>query len=296
VRQRLLNLATEKRQDFGFVLTKYALERLLYRLSQSRHSESFVLKGALLFDLWTSQPFRPTRDADFLERGDPSLERFATIFAEIATQEVEPDGLSLLPASVRVEKIKDDEEYEGVRVRLEARLGNAKIPLQVDIGFGDVVTPAPLEVRYPTLLEFPAPILRAYPRETVVAEKFEALVKLGMANSRMKDFYDLWELSQQFNFDGSALSAAIKATFDRRRTDIPSSTPLALTEEFSESPAKQTQWSAFLRKSGLKGARSLREIAVHLESFLLSPARAALHDEHFKRFWKHGGPWSETKA
>jgi hypothetical protein len=192
VRQRLLNLAHQTKQDFGLLLMKYALERLLYRLSVSPHRDIFVLKGALLFDLWTHQPYRPTRDLDLLGCGDSSLERYRKLFSEICTQTVEDDGVSFFADTVTAERIRDDEDYEGVRLVLQARLGAARISLQIDIGFGDVITPSPVEVEYPTLLDFPAPKLRAYPKETVVAEKFEAMVKLGIANSRMKDFYDLF--------------------------------------------------------------------------------------------------------
>jgi predicted nucleotidyltransferase component of viral defense system len=292
VRQRLLNLANRTKQDFGLILTKYALERLLYRLSLSKHRDTFVLKGALLFELWTSQPYRPTRDLDLLGQGDSSIEKHRRIFSELCYQEVEDDGLILLAKTIRVERIRDEEEYEGIRVLLEARLGNAKIPLQIDVGFGDIVTPAPVEVAYPTLLNFPAPRLRAYPRESVVAEKFEAMVKLGIANSRMKYFYDLYALSREFEFDGLTLSASIAATFKRRRTPLPSSAPLALTPEFYEASTKQIQWAAFLRKSGLKSADSLSQVATHLKSFFLPAVEAIRRGEVFGSVWRPGGPWS----
>jgi predicted nucleotidyltransferase component of viral defense system len=202
VRQRLLNLAGQTNQDFGLLLTKYALERLLYRLSVSNHRDDFVLKGALLFQLWTSEPCRPTRDLDLLGQGDGSTERYRTIFTKLCSQEVEDDGLTFLSDTIRVEKIRDEEDYEGVRVLLTAHLANARIPLQIDVGFGDVISPGPVELEYPTLLPFPAPKLRAYSKESVVAEKFEAMVKLGMANSRMKDFYDLWVMARRFEFRG----------------------------------------------------------------------------------------------
>lgn len=285
-------MANETKQDFGLILTKYALERLLYRLGTSPHSNAFVLKGALLFELWTSQQYRPTRDLDLLGYGDSSLERYQAIFTEICGQEVEADGLVFLPDTIRVDRIRDDEEYEGVRVLLQSRLGNARIPLQIDVGFGDVVTPAPVEVVYPTMLDLPAPRLKAYPRETVVAEKFEAMVKLGMANSRMKDFYDVWTLSKQFEFEGPILSRAIQATFERRGTALPSSVPLALTSEFYDLPAKQIQWTAFLRKSGLKSTESLHGVATYLKSFLAPPVEALQRRAVFGNIWHNGGPWS----
>ena len=202
IRQKLLNLARERNQDFGLILTKYALERILFRVSKSKFRDVFVLKGALLFELWTHQQYRPTRDADFLAKGDNSPERFVQIFREISTVEVEDDGLRFDPKTVKAERIKEDADYEGVRVTFTAVLDKARIPIQIDVGFGDVVTPGPIDTQYPTLLELPAPRLLAYPRETVVSEKLEAIVKLGIANSRMKDFHDLHSLSVTFEFDG----------------------------------------------------------------------------------------------
>jgi predicted nucleotidyltransferase component of viral defense system len=292
VRQRLLNRSRQTNQDFGLILTKYALERLLYRLSISPHRDNFVLKGALLFDLWADKPRRPTRDLDLLGRGESSLERYRTLFVEICTQSVEDDGLNFLADTVSAERIRDDENYEGVRVLIQARLGVARISLQIDIGFGDVITPAPVDVQYPSMLNFPAPKLRAYPRETVVAEKFEAMVKLGMANSRMKDFYDLWELSRRFDFQGRTLKAAIQATFNRRQTEFPSTMPLCLTPEFYDAPQKQTQWNAFLGKSGLSGAGSLAETVQFLRTFLLPVIHSVRKDEPFEQGWTANGPWS----
>ena len=260
VRQRLLNLAHENRQDFGMLLTKYALERFLYRLSVSQHRDSFVLKGALLLQVWTSEVYRPTRDLDLLGQATAPAKGYRKIFADMCGHKVEDDGLLFLLDTIRVEKIRDEEAYEGVRVLLEARLANARIPLQIDVGFGDVITPEPVEIDYPTMLAFPKAKMRAYPKETVVAEKFEALVKLGMANSRMKDFYDLWVMAGRFEFAGSVFAEALSATFARRKTVLPASRPLAFTPEFSLSPAKQTHWRAFLRKSGLEADASLEDV------------------------------------
>ncbi len=200
IRQKLLNLARDRNDDFGLILTKYGLERILFRLSKSKYREVFVLKGALLFELWTAQRYRPTRDADFLANGDNSPERFVRIFQDISTVEVENDGLHFDPKTVKAERIKEDAEYEGVRVTFTAFLERAQIPIQIDIGFGDAVTPGPVEMEYPTLLEPPGPRLLAYPRETVISEKLEAMVKLGIANSRRKDFHDLHSLATTFEF------------------------------------------------------------------------------------------------
>ncbi len=182
---------------------------------------------------------------------------YQKVFSKVCSQDVEDDGLSFPSETIRVERIRDEESYEAVRVRLEARLGNARIPLQIDVGFGDAIVPSPEELEFPTLLKFPAPRLNAYPKESVVAEKFEAMVKLGMANSRMKDFYDIWVLAQRFEFESAALAAAIQATFETRRTPLPSSLPLAFSAEFHQSPNKQTQWKAFLRKRDLNAHSSL---------------------------------------
>jgi hypothetical protein len=179
VRQKLLNLARERNEDFQLLLTKYGLERVLFRLSTSKHRDTFILKGALLFELWTHERYRPTRDADFLAIGDNSPERFAAIFREICTAEIPGDGIRFDPASVRAERIKEDADYEGVRVTFTGTLDKAQIPIQIDVGFGDTVTPDPVRTEYPTLLGFPHPHLLAYPRETVVSEKLEAMVKLS---------------------------------------------------------------------------------------------------------------------
>jgi predicted nucleotidyltransferase component of viral defense system len=294
VRQRLLNLANEKRQDFGMLLTNYALERFLYRLSVSRHRDSFVLKGALLLQLWTSEVYRPTRDLDLLGQVTGPAKGYRRVFAEVCRQKVEDDGVIFLADTIRIEKIRDEEAYEGIRVLLEARLANARIPLQIDVGFGDVITPAPVEVEYSTLLAFPAAKMRAYPKESVVAEKFEALIKLGMANSRMKDFYDLWVMSERFEFRSPVLAEALAATFERRRTALPASRPLALTPEFSASRAKQTQWGAFLRKSGLEADASLQDVANALGEFLMPIVEGILRKRTIPRLWRTGGPWNAS--
>jgi predicted nucleotidyltransferase component of viral defense system len=294
VRQRLLNLATERKEDFGLVLTRYGLERFLYRLSMSPHRDAFVLKGALLLQLWTAETYRPTRDLDLLGRG-PSDINFRKVFTEVCSQDVEDDGLTFLPDTIRVERIRDEEAYEGVRVRVEARLGHVRIPLQIDIGLGDTIVPASEELVYPTLLEFPAPKLHVYSKESVVAEKFEAMVKLGVANSRMKDFYDLWVLAQRFEFDSGTLAAAIQSTFTTRRTALTRSSPLALRTEFYELPTKQTQWRAFLRKSGLKADPSLQEIIEVIREFVMPVVDGVLKGDEENQVWQPGGPWGKNR-
>jgi predicted nucleotidyltransferase component of viral defense system len=293
VRQRLFNRAQDRHEDFGLVLTKYGLERFLYRLAQSRYQDQFVLKGALLFELWTHRPYRPTRDLDLEGYGENSIVRIKRLFAEIIRQEVEDDGLVFDPESLHVARISEDQEYEGLRVNFVGRLERAKIHMQVDVGFGDVIVPPPQETVYPAMLEFPSAQLLAYSRETVVAEKLEALVKLGIANTRMKDFYDLWILSRDFDFDGVLSSDAIKATFKRRRTEIPSDTPVALTDEFSSDPQKAKQWQAFVKKSNLDSDQAtLDEVAIDLTQFVMPPLQAILRSQHFPLTWLKGGPWS----
>ena len=290
VRQRLLNVATERKEDFGLVLSRYGLERFLYRLSVSPHRDSFVLKGALLLQVWTEVTYRPTRDLDLLGK-EMSNAAYQKVFSEVCSQDVEDDGLSFPSETIRVERIRDEEAYAGVRVRLEARLGNVRIPLQIDVGFGDAIVPAPEELDFPTLLKAPAPKLKAYPKESVVAEKFEAIVKLGMANSRMKDFYDLWVMAQRFAFKNATFAAAIQATFETRRTSLPSSLPLAFSADFWRSPDKQTQWKAFLRKSGLNANSSLEETIRIVREFLMPVVERIVEGDPEKKTWSRGGPW-----
>jgi predicted nucleotidyltransferase component of viral defense system len=295
VRQRLFNLAQERREDFGLVLTKYGLERFLYRLARSQYRHQFILKGALLFELWTHRPYRPTRDLDLEGQGENSITRIKRLFSEIMSQAVEDDGLAFDPKSLRVARITEEQQYAGLRASLVARLERARIHMQVDIGFGDVIVPPAKEIQYPAMLNFPSPRLQAYPREAVVAEKFEALVKLGMANTRMKDFYDLWKLSHDFDFDGTLLGDAIKATFGRRGTEVPAGAPLALTDEFSRDAQKAKQWQAFLKKSGLDHDHAtLHAVAADLARFLIAPLRAVHGSRNFALTWPKGGPWSPT--
>lgn len=292
VRDRLLQFAKRQQVDFQLLLMRYGLERLLYRLSQSPYQKDFILKGALLFALWSEEPHRPTKDLDLLGRGEKSPERMSAVFGEIITHPVEDDGLLFSQATLHAERIKEDEEYEGVRVRCDAQLENARITMQIDVGFGDAVTPAPTTVTFPTLLAFPAPMLLAYPMETVVAEKFQAMVKLGIANSRMKDYFDLWVLARRFAFDGPTLSCAVQATFSRRRTDLPSEPPIALSDIFTNDSNKQRQWQAFIKKNKLQteGA-DLNDVIAVLRNFLMPPAKALAEGSSFEMDWPASGSW-----
>lgn len=291
VRARLLNRARATRQDFNLVLTRYALERLLYRISVSDHAEQFLLKGALLFDLWFDIPHRPTRDADFLGFGSAELPRLEATFKEICTLAVD-DGVAFQPETVRAAEIRKEANYAGVRVTLLGMIDAARCQIQIDIGFGDAVTPGPEDVQYPVMLpEFEAPKLRVYPRYTVVAEKLEALSSLGIANSRMKDYFDLWILACHTDFEGRILCNAIRATFDRRQTQLSPEAPLGLTQEFASDAHKQTQWKAFLQKNKLE-ALSLEDVVATLHGFLLPVITAASADTDFPKYWQAGGPWS----
>jgi predicted nucleotidyltransferase component of viral defense system len=292
VRQRLMNKAREQKEPFDLVLIRFALERLLYRISISSHSGRFVLKGAMLFQIWSGEVHRPTRDLDLLGTGAPAPADFEQLFREVCVQEVEDDGLVFQPETVSAERMKEDEQYEGIRLKLQALLASARIPIQVDIGFGDAVTPGVDHISYPVILDFPSPMLRTYPRETVVAEKFQAMVMLGIANSRMKDFFDIWSLARTYEFSGATLSAAIKATFERRQTPLPETPPLAFTPEFSQDRHKVTQWNAFLRKSKLVAEElSLVEVVAVLSDFLMPPTHAILSNSAFSGAWSAGGGW-----
>lgn len=290
IRQRLLNLSRKTGEPFQFVLTRYAIERLLFRLSQSEHADKFLLKGAILFTVWTGAMHRPTRDLDLLGSGDSEAEALLEVFRQVCELSAD-DGLSFPGESMAIDKIREDQEYEGQRITMIAKLGNARVNLQIDVGFGDSVTPGPESINFPTLLGTPAPTLKAYPKETVVSEKFQAMVSLGLANSRMKDFYDIWVLCREFPFKGKTLIKAIQRTFKRRGTELPAELPIALAEEFGRDHQKQVQWKAFLRKSSLdSGPIDLVEVVRVLCEFLWPPATAAKEGKPFDRDWK-GGQW-----
>jgi len=291
VRARLLRLARERGEDFQLVLTRYANERLLYRLASSTHAQRFVLKGAALFTLWTGKPHRATRDLDLLGFGDPSITHMREVFAEVLALAVPEDGVRFDLGSLAGGLIREEQEYGGVRIEFVARVTNAQVRLQVDIGFGDAITPEASLVEFPPLLDFPAPRLRAYPRETVVAEKLDAMVQLGMANSRMKDFYDLAVIARDFDFDGELLVRAIRATFDRRKTPLPITTPVALTAAFAEDPSKRTQWSGFVRKAGVDDAGTLAETVATVRAFVEAPLESAANGSPAPGRWRAGGGW-----
>ena len=251
VRTRLKAHADQHREDFNLTLNRYGLERLLYRLSVSRHSDAFLLKGALLFSLWYEHPHRPTRDADLLGRGPSDPGTLAKVFQEICGLSVQ-DGIVFQIEAIRAAEIRKTTDYGGVRVDIPATLSGARMALQVDIGFGDAVTPGPEEVQYPVMLEgMPAPTLRAYPKHTVIAEKLHAICLLGMVNTRLKDYFDLHVLLERDAPDGMELRRALAATFQRRGMPLPGQTPAGLTTAFAQDPRTQAQWKAFLKKNQL---------------------------------------------
>jgi len=274
VRTRLLNIAKAEQTDFNSVLVRYALERFLYRLGQSAHADHFVLKGAMLFNLWYAMPHRPTRDVDLLGFGPSDLQSIAQAFREIVTV-VGQDGIVFDAASVRVEEIRKNAGYAGARVIVSAELARARCKTQIDVGFGDAVTPGPVDAVYPVLLaDFAAPRLRTYPIYTVIAEKLHAMVLLGMTNSRLKDYLDLSVLLEREVLDPATLAAAIAATFTRRGTALPTELPIGLSDEFANDQSRQALWVAFLKKNALP-AVPLTSVVTMLRTTLQSALRRA---------------------
>jgi predicted nucleotidyltransferase component of viral defense system len=290
VRDRLLNLARAQGQPFDLVLVRYVTERLLYRLSLSEWRDQFIVKGATLFALWADVPHRPTRDLDLL---GPPLSPLAlrSVFEKLSEMSAPEDGVIFSVSSLQVQPIRGPDAAGGMRIKLNGRLAGARVPVQVDVGFGDIVVPSPVEAAFPTLLAMPAVRVLACTRYTMVAEKLQAMVVLGMANSRMKDYYDLWVLSQRFGFDGTTLLSALRATFAVRRTILPIEAPVALSEEFAANAVKQTQWRAFLQRTRIGGSQPLADVVAALDGFLVPPMTAG-SDASFPYLWAPGGPWT----
>lgn len=293
VRARLLNLTKQSGEEYEQLLTRFCIERLLYRLGRSPHAGRFVLKGAMLFLVWDGQIRRPTRDLDLLGFGDISEQGLRPIFAEICQVPCPEDGIRFLPDSIQVQPIREEQQYGGLRVLVEARLGTARVRCQVDVGTGDALTPPPAEADFPSLLDLPRPRLRMYRPETVVAEKLEAMVQLGIANSRMKDFFDLWHLARRFAFDGPVLADAVRATFARRGTVLPEAVPVALSDDFARDPSKLSQWTAFRRRAKLEEPADLATVQRVIGPFLLPLIEAARQGTSPGQ-WSVGGPWTST--
>jgi predicted nucleotidyltransferase component of viral defense system len=296
-RSGLLSLAQSKGEDYQRVLSRYAIERFLYRLGRSPYRDKFALKGATLFTLWTGHTHRPTKDLDLLGRGSSSAigEIETTIRAIFEIQD--EDGIMFHSESVEGARIKEDDEYDGVRIKLLAELAGARIPMQIDIGFGDAVYPEPELASFPVLLPMEAPLIRAYPRESAIAEKFHAMVVLDIRNSRMKDFYDVWFMANTWTFDMVSLRKAILASFERRGSTIPTGMPFALTDDFLRDPQKTQQWNAFVSRlnPGAK-APSLEEVGAILRAFLLPCISGDSLTKAEIRSWTPKQGWSKTKA
>lgn len=292
VRARLMNRRTETGEDFGFLLQRFVAERFLYRLGESKHRDRFVLKGAMLLNLWGASAFRPTRDIDFTGYGERDAEAIVTAFREVCEVAAADDGVRFDAASLSASQIMDATEYQGIRVKLRAYLGTAVIPMQIDVGFGDLIEPPAQEIDYPPLLDFPPPRVRGYHRDGVVAEKLHAITVLGEQTSRYKDFHDLYLLATTFGFSHESLSAAVSATFGNRNTPIPELTPAALTPAFFADASHQRMWEAFLDKNSITAAP--RDFTVVGE--LLRTFTGAVWDRFMygpmAKVWPPGGPWS----
>jgi hypothetical protein len=270
VKARLITAAKERGEEYNLLFMRYGIERLLYRLSVSAYADKFLLKGAMLYTLWDAIPHRPTRDLDLLGFVPAERNALVKIFREVIAVPVPDDGIVFDTDSVIAEDIREEDAYGGIRVKLVGRVGNSKMPVKIDIGSGDAVTPEAENANFPTILDFPAPHIRAYPIYTVVAEKLEAAVKLGVRNTRMKDFYDLLYLSKRFEFDGPTLKRAIEATFQRRGTPLPNPDEF-FPASFAEDPMKQKQWEGFLWRNQLTvEPASLPEVMEEIRQFYVS--------------------------
>ena len=295
VRARLLKVSKERHEDFTLILMNYAAERFLYRLSRSSRREQFVLKGAMLFAVLIGELYRPTRDLDLLGVGEHSEAAIEAAIRDIVVTPADDDGVSFDLGTLQVHPIREDNRDGGIRAIMEAQLTEARIHVQIDVGFGDAITPAALDLDFPTLLaNMPAPNVLAYPTETIVAEKVEAMVELGRSNSRMKDFTDLAMAARRIAFDGDALVAAIRATFRRRHTPVPDGEIVALTEEFTGDERAQANWRAFSGRNQLRGFESLERVVAELRPFLLPVIAHARTDGWFGARWNPGGPWLEN--
>jgi len=291
VHQRLLNRSRQTGRPFNEMLQYYAMERFLYRLSKSAFSDKFILKGALMLMVWRAPVSRPTRDMDFLGRIDNDIGAIAEAVRKVCATEVEPDGLEFNPDTIEAERIAEDADYEGVRVHFQGNFGNARISMQFDVGFGDKVVPCATKIRYPTIIEMPSPALTGYSMESTIAEKFEAMVKLGALNSRMKDFFDISLLSQLFEFSGGTLASAMSSTFETRNTDITQYSSV-FSAAFIADKSKATQWQAFVRRTAVDASPpQFSAVVDQLSVFLGPPAEAVANGTAFRKSWSPGGPW-----
>ena len=292
VRARLLRVSKERQEDFTLTLMNYGAERFLYRLANSAHRDRFVLKGAMLFAVRLGERYRPTRDLDLLGLGEPSEAAIASAVREITTTNVEDDGLVFDVDGLQVQAIREDHAHGGIRAVMQAHLVEARIHIQIDVGFGDAITPGATLLQFPTLLAgMPAPNVLAYPTETIIAEKVEAMVDLGLSNSRMKDLTDVAMAARRAPFDGAVLVVAIQATFVRRRTQLPSGEMVALSDRFVQDDRTHANWKAYVRREGLRGFDSLAQLIAELRAFLVAPLAHARSGQPFTAQWTPGGPW-----
>ncbi len=295
IRTQLQNKAKLANRSFTEILQYYAMERFLYRFSRSPDAGQFILKGALMFTALNVPQRRTTLDIDLLACFDNRVDSIEKVIRDVCGIDVEPDGLVFDAGTVRGQKIKEDADYEGVRVKFTGFLERARIPMQIDMGFGDTIYPKPATIDYPVILDLPKPHLKGYPLESVVSEKFEAMVKLGLLNSRMKDFYDIWLLMQRFDFDGANLAEALKRTFHHRKTELPFKKPLFADEIYDPRSDRQTLWKAFLKKGDIKHApEQLSDTAKAIEKFLVQPLHSLHQDFEFRKIWKMTGMWKAT--
>lgn len=289
-RAKLLNRSRERKEDFQFVLSRWIAERFLYRLGASKQHDQFVLKGATLFLIWKGELARPTRDVNLLGYGAPDIDAVVKTVREICSLHAD-DGIEFDLDGIRGEAIREDAEYDGIRVFIGAALDKAKVTMQIDIGYGDVVDPAPVEMKLPVMLDLPAPKLRTYPPEVVIAEKFQAIVQLGMGNSRMKDFFDIWMLSREQGFSMARLRRAIVTTFEHRKTPLPGALPTALTEAFLQDAEKVKLWKAFLRRIQLPDDHAaLEQVGQSIASFLVPVVNVAEAKNGYTE-WQPDGGW-----
>lgn len=294
IQQRLLNRARETGEDFQVTLNNYLLERFLYRLGQSPARSRFVLKGALLFRLWADTPYRATLDLDLQWRGGGNRDAIAGDIRLVCATPAPDDAVEFDTSDLTVNDIRAEDEYAGLRVRFHGLLGKTRTRLQIDIGVADATWPEPEEITYPALLDLPAPRVLAYRPDTVVAEKLEALVVLGLTNSRTKDYFDLHYLAMNFPFVGAVLARAIGATFERRKTPFPVSTPEGLTDAYWDHQGRDAQLRAFARRTRVRvDMQAARSLLLLLREFLLPPLAAARRAQPFNQHWAPGGPWKK---
>jgi hypothetical protein len=295
VRARLLNISRSTGRNFQELVIRYVVERFLARLAESEHRNRFILKGAMLYIPWKLEDKRTTMDLDLLGFGSPDVENLSRIFRQICDVESADDGLAFDTESVTATPIREESVYDGVRVTVRVSLGVMPIRLQVDVGFGDRIVPEPQLSEFPALLAEHGPIIRLYSPETVIAEKFNAMVLLGMANSRMKDYFDIWMLSRNLTFEGAVLLEAVRQTFAKRQTALPDTEPIGLSDEFASNESKRRQWRGFVRRQGKQDSLpDLTEILAAIRDFIM-PIVFAIGDTTPppERMWSPAQGWRQ---